>query len=105
MFVTEIFVCRCLNPNADNNAVSSFLMSDLAQNMSVNVSKAGLTNLAVITQSGILHFFSHHLNGYVWFSVINSNLFSTLMINSNFKVLVYDKMKISFICCVVNIVS
>lgn len=105
MFVTEILVCRCLNLNADNNAVSSFLMSDLAQNMSVNVSKAGLTNLAVITQSGILHFFSHHLNGYVWFSVINSYLFSTLMINSNFKVLVYDKMKISFICCVVNIVS
>lgn len=89
MFIIEIVVYRCLNPNADNNAVSSFLMSDLAQNMSVNVSKAGLTNLAVITQSGTLHFFSHHLNGYVLFSVIDCTLFGILMIDSNFKLLAY----------------
>ncbi|XP_046675247.1 WD repeat-containing protein 43 isoform X1 [Homalodisca vitripennis] len=52
-----------LNENADNNAVSSFLLSDLVQNVSVNVSKDGVTNLVVVTQSGTLHLFSHQLNG------------------------------------------
>ncbi|XP_054284738.1 WD repeat-containing protein 43 [Macrosteles quadrilineatus] len=53
----------CLSASADSNAVGSFLLSDLARSVSVDVTDEGLTNVVTVTQSGVLHLFSHQLNG------------------------------------------
>nr|XP_023026900.1 WD repeat-containing protein 43 [Leptinotarsa decemlineata] len=47
----------------EKNAVASFLMEDIVQNVSIHVGADGSTNLAATVRSGVVHIFQHTLNG------------------------------------------
>ncbi|CAG9816276.1 unnamed protein product [Phaedon cochleariae] len=47
----------------DKNAIASFLMEDIVQNISVNIASDGSTNIAATVRSGVVHVYKHTLNG------------------------------------------
>ncbi|KAG5899254.1 hypothetical protein JTB14_035432 [Gonioctena quinquepunctata] len=47
----------------DKNAIASFLMDDIVQNVSINVAVDGSTNMAATVRSGAVHIYQHTLNG------------------------------------------
>ncbi|CAH0546158.1 unnamed protein product [Brassicogethes aeneus] len=51
------------NTSTDKNAVTSFLMEDIVQNISINTSSDGTTSLAASVRSGVVHIYQHTLNG------------------------------------------
>ncbi|KAJ8972160.1 hypothetical protein NQ317_010115 [Molorchus minor] len=56
--------CWNISENSSNkNAVASFLMEDIVQNISVNIAADGSTNMAATVRNGIVHLYRHTLNG------------------------------------------
>ncbi|KAJ8926553.1 hypothetical protein NQ314_021069 [Rhamnusium bicolor] len=51
------------NTTSNKNAVANFLMEDIVQNVSVNISRDGSTNVAATVRSGVVHVYRHTLNG------------------------------------------
>lgn len=47
----------------DKNAVASFLMEDVCQNVSLTFGNNGATTMAAVTRSGVVHIYQHTLNG------------------------------------------
>lgn len=60
----RLLSCWSLSSNGSTkNAVASFMMEDIVQNVSVNVASDGSTNLAATVRSGVVHVYRHTLNG------------------------------------------
>lgn len=60
----RVLNCWNLDTNVkDKNAVASFLMEDVCQNVSVISNNDGATNMATVTRSGVVHIYRHTLNG------------------------------------------
>ncbi|XP_018566878.1 WD repeat-containing protein 43 [Anoplophora glabripennis] len=60
----RLLSCWSLSSNGSSkNAVASFLMEDIVQNVSVNIARNGSTNLAATVRSGVVHIYRHTLNG------------------------------------------
>lgn len=56
--------CWSLNSSSSNkNAVTTFLMEDIVQNISLNFDNNGATQIAVTVRSGVVHIYRHTLNG------------------------------------------
>ncbi|RZB40003.1 WD repeat-containing protein 43 [Asbolus verrucosus] len=56
--------CWNLNENVDGkNAVASFLMEDIVNNLSIYISNDGSTHMAATVRSGVVHVYQHTLNG------------------------------------------
>ncbi|GJQ77781.1 hypothetical protein Trydic_g16043 [Trypoxylus dichotomus] len=56
--------CWTLNEeNPEKNAIASFIMDDVAQNISVINGSNSTTNMAALTRSGLVHIYQHVLNG------------------------------------------
>ncbi|KRT82733.1 hypothetical protein AMK59_3512, partial [Oryctes borbonicus] len=49
--------------NSEKNAIASFLMDDVAQNISIINGSDSPTNMAALTRNGLVHIYQHILNG------------------------------------------